>query len=202
MNRALATLVLLALIACGDAFESASASLSVEDASAEDVRAILHDAALDAAHDALLDAGASADVVAIEASADAAFDVAIDVTIEASTDAALDVGVLDAALDVAHEAEAAPPCTPFAPNTTWSGTAYCSARSIDVPAQYAAGNGSLNGQAGTCAFTSGGLTTPPECRCQETYNCACLKANNGCSGVGQWIACYESQGTAPTVNCQ
>lgn len=44
------------------------------------------------------------------------------------------------------------------------------------------------------------MTTPPECRCRETYDCMCIVAMAGCA-QGTLVSCDDSSGM-PTLTCR
>ncbi len=90
-------------------------------------------------------------------------------------------------------------CTPFAPGETWTTEQPCAGNAVIVPN----GHGELvlyqdDASQGQCVVRG----TPTACRCIETFNCACLKANNGCE-ARTWIDCHEGpEGVAPTTTCR
>ena len=114
---------------------------------------------------------------------------------EAGHDAEAVEASIEAGRDAAEVAEGGPDagavCTPFPANLQLPTSAPCAA-AVNAPADVYQMINSIP----ECS----GFVTPPECRCQETYNCACLKAHDGC-GTYAWVDCRQDPGTAPTPTC-
>lgn len=90
----------------------------------------------------------------------------------------------DAGHDAEHEAGCAPPPPPSPPN--WCG-------SISVPTDYCETQG-------TGIFFG---TTPAECQCLATYNCACITkyASDICKATGGTFSSCTGSGSNILVNC-
>lgn len=102
-----------------------------------------------------------------------------------------DTGLGDASGKSGSEGGEGGACTPFPTGTQWATSAPCAA-AVNVPGAVFQFIDSIP----ECS----GFATPPECRCQETYNCACLAAHGGC-GTYAWVDCRQDPGTAPTPTC-
>jgi hypothetical protein len=116
-----------------------------------------------------------------------------DVTTESdvSADVALEAGPALSAEAASMPVEAsAPVCTPFPDGATGAVSCLDGATPIvqmpRMPDQFVAVN--------SCGIR----WTPPECKCVETYTCACMQAHRACGGA--WVSCQMENGS-PAVTC-